>query len=106
MDDPVDVRTREQALFRDYRARFGELPPISTKLLAPLGIVDNHGSESPLRRFAENDPAFDLYAYPRRPLSSRGDAPEDRTAARTLIVEQSISCRRGCEAPSPREVAL
>jgi hypothetical protein len=47
LDDPVDVRTREQALFRDYRARFGELPPISTKLLAPLGIVDNNSSESP-----------------------------------------------------------
>ena len=26
----------------------------------------------------------------RRPLSSRGDAPEDRTAARTLIIELSI----------------
>src|SRR6516164_4432647 len=42
-------------------------------------------------RFAENDPAFDA----RRPLSSRGDTPEDRTAAHTLIVEQSISCRAG-----------
>jgi hypothetical protein len=38
--------------------------------LAPLGIVDNNGSESPPRRFAENNPAFDLYAYARRPLSS------------------------------------
>jgi hypothetical protein len=27
--DSVDWRNREQALFRDYRARFGELPPMN-----------------------------------------------------------------------------
>jgi len=37
LDDPVDVRTREKALFRDYRARFGKLPPISTKTFSAVG---------------------------------------------------------------------
>jgi hypothetical protein len=47
LDDPVDVRTREQALFATTGQDLVSCRRSAQKLLAPLGIVDNNSSESP-----------------------------------------------------------
>jgi hypothetical protein len=94
LDDPVDVRTREQALFATTGQDLVSCRRSAQKLLAPLGIVDNNSSESP-----------PVFIYQTIAAAWNAERSMERTGAAGLLNDEGHPNRKsGTQWPLPHGV--